>query len=455
MSNPDKNSAFDEYADHYGSALNRGLSVSGEGPEYFARRRVEWLKSCLRTRGEAPKHVLDFGCGTGLSIPFFFETLGADQVVGVDMSIRSLDFARDRHGHDRAQFLKLDYQNVPAPQDLVFCNGVFHHILPDERGVAVDYIYRSLRPGGMLSLWDNNPWNPGARWVMSRIPFDRGAIMLSARAACTMLISAGFEIVGTDFLFIFPHSLRRLRPVEAFASLLPLGAQYQILARKPATGQELAPAAKIVLNPLQWVHTNYVHRRRVHVLAEHLARLIPPDAHVLDVGTGDGWLADQIARLRPDIKIEGVDVLVRRDAFIPVRRFDGENIPYPDGSYDVVLFMDVLHHAMHPAGLLGEALRASRQSVIIKDHACEGVVDSLTLRLMDRVGNQRYSVALPFNYMSRSQWLALFGRLGARLDSWNDHLKMYPWLVRGLFERSLHILAVLKPGAGQNAGSSE
>jgi 2-polyprenyl-3-methyl-5-hydroxy-6-metoxy-1,4-benzoquinol methylase len=46
---------------------------------------------------------------------------------------------------------------------------------------------------------------------------------------------------------------------------------------------------------LDRVHGNLVHGRRVRVLAEWLARLLPQNAKVLDVGCGDGLLA-QIGR---------------------------------------------------------------------------------------------------------------------------------------------------------------
>ena len=44
----------------------------------------------------------------------------------------------------------------------------------------------------------------------------------------------GFRVLRTDYLFIFPASLRVLRPLEAMARRAPLGAQYQVLCAKPA-----------------------------------------------------------------------------------------------------------------------------------------------------------------------------------------------------------------------------
>jgi SAM-dependent methyltransferase len=122
--------------------------------------------------------------------------------------------------------------------DLAFCNGVFHHIPVIDRLTAMKRVYSSLRPGGLFAFWENNPWNPATRYIMNRIPFDRNAITLSPPAARRLLRQGGFEIIQTDFLFFFPRSLRWLRSLEPRLTRLPLGAQYQILGRKPkALGQ--------------------------------------------------------------------------------------------------------------------------------------------------------------------------------------------------------------------------
>ena len=38
---------FDAHAIQYESALNEGLSISGEGPDYFAGKRIAWTASVL------------------------------------------------------------------------------------------------------------------------------------------------------------------------------------------------------------------------------------------------------------------------------------------------------------------------------------------------------------------------------------------------------------------------
>lgn len=230
---PSHDTVFDTYATNYDDALARGLAISGEDQAYFARKRVEWLVHCLRPLAFAPESIMDFGCGTGLASPFLLSMTRAASMVGVDLSTESLKVARQTYGTEHVHFLYLDDYQPQQNIDLVFCNGVFHHIPPSGYAGAIEYICRSLRSGGVFAFWENNPWNPGTRYVMSRIPFDRDAILLSAARARGLLREGGLEILRTDFLFIFPRPLRWLRALEPSVSRFPFGAQYQILCRKP------------------------------------------------------------------------------------------------------------------------------------------------------------------------------------------------------------------------------
>jgi hypothetical protein len=63
-------SAFDSYARDYDTALMKGIAVSGESKEYFARGRVAWLARCIRELGREAGNVLDYGCGDGTATPY-------------------------------------------------------------------------------------------------------------------------------------------------------------------------------------------------------------------------------------------------------------------------------------------------------------------------------------------------------------------------------------------------
>lgn len=191
------------------------------------------------------------------------------------------------------------------------------------------------------------------------------------------------------------------------------------------------------------VHGKQVHARRVQVLTRHLAELIPNDLRVLDVGSGDGQVARLLMQLRPDLEIEGVDVLVRPDVAIPTTAFDGERLPFDDGAFDAVVMVDVLHHAKVPLDLLAETARVAKSWIVLKDHYQQGLAAHATLRFMDWVGNRAHGVSLPYNYLRPSEWRSGFERLGLKVDEERDHLGLYPWPANWLFERGLHFAARL------------
>jgi len=194
-------------------------------------------------------------------------------------------------------------------------------------------------------------------------------------------------------------------------------------------------------------HGGYVHRRRVDVLSREFAKLIPPGSTVLDVGSGDGRLAARIRDRVGDLKIHGIDTLVRPGAHIPIARFDGRVIPHPDASFDYVMFVDVLHHTDDPRILLREASRVARKGVLIKDHLLEGTLAGPILGFMDWVGNARHGVPLPYNYWTRAKWDAAFRELNRVPGYWKRDLGLYPAPADWVFGRSLHFVARLDPAS--------
>ena len=148
-------------------------------------------------------------------------------------------------------------------------------------------------------------------------------------------------------------------------------------------------------------------------------------------------------RRRPALDIMGIDVLVRKTTWAQVNLFDGTRIPNDDRSFDVVMFVDVLHHTDDPVILLREAARTASKAIVIKDNTLRGILARPTLRCMDWVGNARHGVTLPYNYWKREQWVDACGQLGLAIGAWRGDLGIYPWPATWLFDRSLHFVARL------------
>ncbi|WP_224703307.1 class I SAM-dependent methyltransferase [Devosia aquimaris] len=204
----------------------------------------------------------------------------------------------------------------------------------------------------------------------------------------------------------------------------------------------IGQAPKTLLNS---VHGRLILARRVQVLAQALAQAIPTGGRVLDLGCGDGQVALGVMRLRPDIAVEGVDVLVRPVTHIPVTAYDGVTLPFADKSFDYVTIVDVLHHTDDPASVLAEAARVARQGVVVKDHLREGWLAGPVLRLMDWVGNRGHDVRLPYNYLDSAQWAAAEDRAGLSVAERHARLGLYPAPLSWVFERKLHFVARLVP----------
>lgn len=214
--------------------LNRGLRLSGEDKTFFMEGRLERLRAVLPF-GWSPSRILDFGCGTGETSRRLLERFDGAQVVGVDVSAGALEHARRHHGSAEISFFDVDSFEAPASFDLCYSNGAFHHIDPAQRPRVLARLRELLRPGGLLAVFENNPWNPGTRLIMRRVPFDRGAQTVDSVRMRRLVAAAGFELVGpARYMFVFPAPLKALRGTEPRLERLPLGAQYLVLARRPA-----------------------------------------------------------------------------------------------------------------------------------------------------------------------------------------------------------------------------
>lgn len=97
---------------------------------------------------------------------------------------------------------------------------------------------------------------------------------------------------------------------------------------------------------------------------EYLLRRITPDAVVLDLGAGAGIVAQmnfrdkcrEICGVDPDPRV--VDNPYLHEGKVGF----GENLPYPDGKFDVVFCDNVMEHLDNPVAVLSEIARVLKPS---------------------------------------------------------------------------------------------
>jgi ubiquinone/menaquinone biosynthesis C-methylase UbiE len=112
-------------------------------------------------------------------------------------------------------------------------------------------------------------------------------------------------------------------------------------------------------------------RRVYRRLAEDVALAAPEGGAVLDVGTGPGVLLMEIARRRADLRLTGVDLsadmvaAARRNLAEFAGRATAEvgdvtELPFADGSFDLVVSSFSLHHWDRPDAAVPELARVLR-----------------------------------------------------------------------------------------------
>ena len=153
------------------------------------------------------------------------------------------------------------------------------------------------------------------------------------------------------------------------------------------------------ISPIRWKY-----------LVKHLSPYLNDSSEILDVGAGDGGLANELLKKIGRVRITGVDVYLQKKSYIKIKKYDGKTLPFHDNSYDTVMIVDVLHHDKNPEQILKEAKRVSKKYILIKDHFWKNKIDFALLKWTDYLGNASYGVNLPYNYLTINSWEKLFSK---------------------------------------------
>lgn len=116
-------------------------------------KAIEATLAYIQSLVEKPASILDLGCGPGLYTHQL--AMRGYQVTGIDYSVRSLDYAKERRDTEELSitYLQQDYRSLQLDQKydlimMIYCD--FGALIPEEQVLVVSAIKQSLKPGGIF-----------------------------------------------------------------------------------------------------------------------------------------------------------------------------------------------------------------------------------------------------------------------------------------------------------------
>lgn len=225
---------FDRYRSTYRQDVDRSVRFSGQDSDFFTDVKARLLLDAT-ARYLSPTErldVLDVGCGVGLTDTLLEGRFGS--LLGIDVSEGVVQEAAARNPW--ARYRSYGGGRIPLKDgevDVAFAICVVHHVDPPGRVGFLRDVARVVKPGGLVAIFEHNPFNPLTRVAVNRCDFDEGVVLARRGSTISMLRSAGLEVVEDPYVLFFPFHAKVFRRVERLLVWLPLGAQYMVVGRKP------------------------------------------------------------------------------------------------------------------------------------------------------------------------------------------------------------------------------
>ncbi len=167
--------------------------------------------------------------------------------------------------------------------------------------------------------------------------------------------------------------------------------------------------ANILLQGIQRRWRRNRRRRKVgraYDMALEIAKVVPANSRILDVGCGNGFIAHHLSAML-GANVTGIDLEPGTEAAIDYRQFDGKHFPVADSSIDAVLLCYVLHHVQRIDVVMSELRRVLRADGVVVIY--EDVPDAWLDRLVCWTHNLKWQKRTgKCAFRSDLEWCTLF-----------------------------------------------
>ncbi len=218
---------FDAHAHEYVGEVDKSVAFTGRDSEFFAGRKVDLLGEVVggRIGGLDRCAVLDVGCGTGTTDKLLVDK--CKSLSGVDVSEEMLvEARRNVPGVDYRFYDGAELPFEDGCFDVVLAICVLHHVEPPQRPGFVAELARVVRPGGLVTIFEHNPFNPLTRRAVSSCPVDVGVTLSSHRRTVGLLRAAGIADAQPRHYLFSPLGGSVGAAIDRLFTWLPMGGQY-------------------------------------------------------------------------------------------------------------------------------------------------------------------------------------------------------------------------------------
>ncbi len=234
------NAEFDAFADGYDAGMDHKLkALAGNTADDYIAVKLRWLlRRWPELLTDPGLSILDYGCGAAALLRLLCAAGVPGRLTGTDVSTGMLREAERVWPGDAPPPLLQAQRGTatflpPESFDLIIISAVLHHVPLEQRNDVYAELHRLLRPGGRLVVFEHNPWNPVTRFVVTRSPIDRDAILLPPPEIAAALRAGSLRDIRTSHLMFLPPRLGFLATAaERMFGWLPMGGQYAVTASK-------------------------------------------------------------------------------------------------------------------------------------------------------------------------------------------------------------------------------
>jgi ubiquinone/menaquinone biosynthesis C-methylase UbiE len=225
---------FDQYAKQYESSVDQSVSFTGRDSAFFARRKVEILEDIVRPGMGSLQglNLLDVGCGTGTTDRYLAPRVRT--LHGVDISEEML--AKAEQNVPKGSYSHYNGANLPFDEgtfDVAVAICVLHHVpVPMRRDLVSDMV-RVVRPGGVVAIFEHNPFNPLTRHAVNTCELDADAVLLPSRESVELLKTAADVEPESRYYLFSPLGGAVGCSVDRHFRKVPFGGQYVAWAQHP------------------------------------------------------------------------------------------------------------------------------------------------------------------------------------------------------------------------------